>query len=224
MNFEHPQQVKSLINHLYPNYSELKQINDDDNDKNNIYGELLPYIHEEKKIIKFINSNKMLYNIKIPCSISKSDLYGIAQLYKGQPYTYFILIHNNVILNNDDSSIEDISNGDSIIIIEDRIYPDKSYYLSIQKKYENNQNRNKINVFFREFQRLLENRNFVLSEMTTVTEMIYSIYLYFGLDYRNLRILYNGVTVVPNETTIFNYLGGLENANIQGYKKKKIEI
>ena len=220
MHFEHPQQVKSLINHLFPNYSELKQIYDDDNDINNIYGELLPYIHEEKKIIKFINSNKMLYNIKIPCSISKSDLYGIAQLYKGQPYTYFILIHNNVILNNDDSSIEDISNGDSIIIIEDRIYPDKSYYLSIQKKYENNQNRKKINVVFGEIQGLLENHNFILSHMTTVTEMIYSIYLFFGLDYRNLRIIFNGITVEPNETTIINYLKRRDCANIQGYKKQ----
>jgi len=219
MNFDHPQQVQSLINHLFPNYGELKQINDDDNDKYNIYGELLPYIHEEKKIIKFINSNKMLYNIKIPCSISKSDLYGIAELYKGLNYTNIILIHNNNILNNDESSIEDISNGDSIIIIEDRIYPDKSYYLSIQKKYENN-NKNKINIVFNEFRRLLGTHNFVFSEITTITEMIYSIYLFFGLDYRNLRLMHNMMTIEAKETNIYNYFLKPQMVNILGLKRQ----
>ena len=218
MNFKHPKQVKSLINHLFPNYSELKQIYDDDNDKNNIFGELLPYIHEEKKIIKFINSNKMLYNIKIPCSIKKSDLYGIAELYKGLTLSNIILIHNNNILNNDESSIEDISNGDSIIIIEDRIYPDNSYYLSIQKKYKNN-NRNQINVVFKEFRRLLGTHNFVLSEMVTLTEMINSINLFFGLDYRNLRLMYNMRTIESNETTISNYFTGYL-VNVTGIKKQ----
>ena len=217
MNFEHPQQVKSLINHLFPNYSELKQIYDDDNDKNNILGELLPYIHEEKKIIKFINSNKILYNIKIPCSITKSDLYGIAELYKGMMLSNILLIHNNNILNNDESSIEDISNGDSIIIIEDRIYPDNSYYLSIQKKYKNNNK--KINVIFKEFRSLIGTHNFVLSGMTTITEMINSINLFFGLDYRNLRLMYNMITIEPKETTISNYFMR-EMLTLTGIKKQ----
>ena len=219
MNFEHPQQVQSLINHLFPNYGELKQIYDDDNDKNNIYGELLPYIHEEKKTIKFINSNKILYNIKIPCSISKSDLYEIAKLYKGLNYSNIILVHNNNILNNDESSIENISTGDSIIIIEDRIYPDKSYYLSIQKKYENN-NKNRINIVFNEFRGLIRRHNFVFSENTTITEMIYSINLFFGLDYRDLRLMYDMMTIKPNETNIFNYFRRSEMVTIVGIKRQ----
>ena len=48
MNFDHPSQIKSLINKLNPNYSEYKQINE--NDDNNIIGELFPYINEPKKI------------------------------------------------------------------------------------------------------------------------------------------------------------------------------
>ena len=85
-------------------------------------------------MIKFVNSNYIIYHIKIPTFIKKSDLYVIASLYKGLFYSNIILIHNNQILGNDESSIDIISDGDRIIIIEDRIYPDSSYFFFQFKK------------------------------------------------------------------------------------------
>ena len=69
-------------------------------------GVLFPFIKEPKKLIKFINSNYIIYHIKIPIFIKKSDLYAIASLYKWLFYSNMILIHNNQNLENDESSIE----------------------------------------------------------------------------------------------------------------------
>ena len=47
MNYSHPNQIKSLLNHLNPNNSEFK--------KSNYIEDILSYVNEDKKIIKFIN-------------------------------------------------------------------------------------------------------------------------------------------------------------------------
>ena len=201
MNYAHPSQIKSLINKLNPNYSEYKQINE--NDDNNIIGELFPYINEPKKLIRFVNSNYIIYNVKIPYSICKSDLYIIGDLYKGLFYSNILLIHNNNILDNDESNIEDISDGDSVIIIEDRNYPDKSYYDSLQKKYENEKDI-KVNVVF-DGRPWWPKKNFVLSEQITISEMINTIYLFYGYDYRNLRLWFNGQLIKPEEINIYEF-------------------
>ena len=127
MDFDHPKQIKGIINLLNLNFQEIKKINDID--------DILPYITEKKKLLKFINSNYILINVKIPYSINKIELYSIAQLYKCFYNSNILLIHNNEIIKEDDSSIDDISNDDSIIIIEDRNFPDNSYYRLLQKKY-----------------------------------------------------------------------------------------
>ena len=47
------------------------------------------------------------------------------------------------ILEEDESSIECISDGDFIIIIEDRYYPDDEYFLYLKEKnFENDENIN----------------------------------------------------------------------------------
>ena len=151
-----------------------------------------------KKLIKFVNSNYIIYHIKIPTFIKKSDLYVIASLYKGLFYSNIILIHNNQILENDESSIDIISDGDRIIIIEDRIYPDSSYIFLIQKKYKK-EKENKINIICKG---KIHTTNFVFSSKTLVSEMINAIYLFFGLDTNNLRILYNGMKIKSQNTSI----------------------
>ena len=214
MNYEHPQQIKSIINLLNSNINNLKQINENEDER---IGELFPYINEPKKSIKFINSNNIAYIVKIPNSISKSDLYSIGDLYKGLYYTNILLIHNNKILENDESSIEDISNGDNIIIIEDRLYPDESYYFSILKKYEN-ERCSKINVVF-SFTGFSQKKIFVLSEQTTISEMIHAIHLFYGYDSRDLRILYDANSIEPNEK-IIRKLFNSNTISIKGYKKQ----
>ena len=97
--------------------------------------QLINYIKKEKKLIKFLNSNFEIFSINIPTFITKFDLYTIANKPKAFYSTNFLLIHNNKILKNDESSIDEISNNDYVIIIENRLYPDKSSYISLQKKY-----------------------------------------------------------------------------------------
>ena len=129
MNYDHPNQIKSLLNHLNPNNSEFK--------KSNYIEDILPYVNQDKKIIKFINSNYTLFNVKITYSISKLEFYSIEDSYKCIYTTSILLIHNNKVLKKDESSIDDINNYDTIFIIEDRSYPDDSYYIYLQNKYQN---------------------------------------------------------------------------------------
>jgi hypothetical protein len=124
MNFNEKGQIMNLINQLNPDFSNIKKI--DNNDP-------LHYIKEEKIIIKFINRNKVLYNVRIPVSINKKDLYSIAEKCKSYYFSKFLLIHNNSILDQDESSIIFMSNGDTIIIVEDRYFQDNSYYNSLIK-------------------------------------------------------------------------------------------
>ena len=55
MDFAHPSQIKLLIKHLGPNFSEFNYI--DDKGK-------FSYIKEEKKLVKFVNSNYIVIEIK----------------------------------------------------------------------------------------------------------------------------------------------------------------
>jgi len=73
MNFDYPNQIKNLLYFLYLNY----QLDKSDNIEDPLY-----YINEPKKMIKFINSNYKEYKVNIPLSITKNDLYSIAQNYK----------------------------------------------------------------------------------------------------------------------------------------------
>jgi hypothetical protein len=68
MNFNNVIQIKSLLNQLDLNYSGFKEIYEE-NEKN--IDVLFPFIKESKKLIKFVNSNYIIYHIKIPISIKK---------------------------------------------------------------------------------------------------------------------------------------------------------
>ena len=111
----------NLVNRLNPNLSNIKE---------NINIDPFHYIDEEKKHIKFINSDFKLFNIKIPISITKRDLYSLAFHFKSLFNSEILLIHNNCIIDKDESSIDFISDNDIIIIIADRIYPDDTSYNS----------------------------------------------------------------------------------------------
>ena len=74
MNFDCPNQIKNMIYFLSLNYIKL--------DTSNKIEDPLYYIKGPKIIIKFINSNYKEYKVNIPLSITKYDLYSIAQIYK----------------------------------------------------------------------------------------------------------------------------------------------
>ena len=180
MNFNQKVQIMNLINHLNPDFSLIKQ--------SDHIEDPLHYILEYKIQIKLINYDKILYNIKIPTFITKSDLYSIAKTYRALNFTNFILIHNNHILNEDESSINDISDNDIIIMIEDRNYPDNSYYESL---IENKNFKEMTCIKFIDNSCMLNGMNHInlhFPSEITIAEMMKTLYLKFGMDQRDLKL------------------------------------
>lgn len=129
ISYNYNDQIMELINHLNPNPSDLKY--------NNEILDPLHYIEGEKKIIKFITSEYRLYKIKMPLNITKMDLYSIAETYRERFYSKILLVYKDAILEKDETSIDFISDDDTFIIIEDRIYPNDTYYKSIIAQNKN---------------------------------------------------------------------------------------
>ena len=127
-------QIMNIMNRLNPNLSTLKQDNE--------IHDPLYYIKEPKKVVKFVNSDFKLFNVKIPSFIDKIDLYSIASSYKALNISDILLISKNCIIKKDESSLDFISEGDLIIIIENRIYPDDSYYKSLLINNNNSEIKN----------------------------------------------------------------------------------
>lgn len=134
-----------------------------------------PYIKDQKINVKFINYNNKIFNVKIPITIDKIDLYSIADLYVSWKGIDILLVHKNNIISKDETPIKEISDGDIIIIIENRYYIDDSYYNSLNEKYKNEQILN-IYVNCDSFKRY-----FCFPMVITVTEMLKCFYLSFGL-------------------------------------------
>ena len=126
------------LNQIYNNNINFNMINNNSMFHNSNIIDLFPYIKEDKKIIKFINSNYKSFSIKIPISINKSDLYSIAYNCKSHPSLKFILSYKNIMIKEDESSIEEIPEGAEINIIEERPIPNICYYDKLKKKYGNN--------------------------------------------------------------------------------------
>ena len=70
------------------------------------------YVKDEKQLIKFINHDFKIFNVKIPISIDKKTLYVIASLFKTRLFSSILLVYMNCVLNEDESSINIISDGD----------------------------------------------------------------------------------------------------------------
>ena len=101
----------------------------------------LHYMNGPKKVLKFSTiktlKNDSFIKVKVPTSLTKSDLYSIARYYQDCYYSNIILAYNNYLLKEDESSIEGIPENSVINIIEDVDYPDESYYNKILEKYKN---------------------------------------------------------------------------------------
>ena len=106
MNYFEPNQINKLLDNLDINSPNLKEGND--------ISDPLPYIKEKKKLIKFINHDFKIFNVKVPISIDKMTLYQIAGLlllfriylylislfksYQFTPTQTMIIIHFTLIL------------------------------------------------------------------------------------------------------------------------------
>ena len=205
MNIDNPNQIKNMIFFLSLNYNKLDI---SDNIKDPLY-----YIEEPKKMIKFINSNYKEYKVKIPLSITKYDLYSIAQIYKffhnnnkhgiGN-HSNILLIHNNLILNRDETSIECINENDILIIIEPRNFPDNSYYKSLK---ERNKEKGSIIFIFSSGKKI----NRIFPDDIKICEIYKSINLEFGLDINSYYIYAKGRKLNLNGQMKGSFLFGLES-------------
>ncbi len=153
----------------------------------------LNYIKSKKKIVKFIynSNNRILF--KIPTFFTNKELYSIAERYK-YFHTNFILIHNNTILKKYESSINKISDNDKIFVIENKLYPDDSYYNNLKIKYNETEMLNVV-VSFEEYEKI----NFNISQEATIKELIIAITEHRGLTLDNCHFSYNSSKLDPND-------------------------
>ena len=191
MNFNNEIQINNLINYLFNPNIEFKNETD-----------MFKYITHDKrrKRIKFIynyRSSKFDFPrwlIDIPIFFTKKELYSIAERHKNFTLTKFILIHKNKILNNDESSLDEISNDDIIWIIESVLYPDNSYYLGLKNKFSGTQLIN-ISIIFDDE----TTNNFTLSREVTVQELIKAIVETKGYPFGNHYFLFNSNKLDPSD-------------------------
>jgi hypothetical protein len=101
-----------------------------------IYDDIYPEIKEDKINIIFILSNNTRKYIKIPSSLRKNELYLVAERFRNIKYSDIILFYKNQLLNNDETTIEFISDGDSINMNE-ILDVDLNYYNSLLSRKSN---------------------------------------------------------------------------------------
>ncbi len=131
MNQFYNQNMAMNMNHQVANNKEK----DDDlykNEPEDVY----PYIKAPKKEIIFVKSDFKRKRVLIPENLRKNELYYTSTKFRCHKYSKIKLLHNAVILDDDDSSIECISNGD-FIKINEYLDLDTSYYESLCLKYKN---------------------------------------------------------------------------------------
>ena len=201
MNYNEPNQIRKLLNNLDTNNPLLKEGNDIDDP--------LHYVNEKKKLIKFINHDSKIFNVKVPASIDKITLYDIAELYKTIHFSQILLVYMNCILNKDENSINSISDGDFIVIIENIYYLDDTYLNLLDNKNNKNYNGNLINVQIKESRGAFR-KNIVVPLGTKLSQIYKALILHFGCGYgfisnnqkiseKNDRACSEGEIIVCNE-------------------------
>ena len=149
---------------------------------------------------------------KIPISLRKDEIYSIAEKYKSNKY-YQIkhLLHNNIILENDDSSIDCILNGDSIKIIEFLEDCDLYYYDSLIKNHKNSPMM--FNILFSYHEKELKKivLNFPID--TTVMEMKKSFLCKMEIPFKFIDcfIFYFECKKIPDNALLKNIFKNLSN-------------
>ena len=137
-------------------------------------------------VLKFSNISSIkdgtYIKVKLPKSITKSDLYSIAKKYQVDYYSNILLSCNNYLLKNDDTSIEGIEEGSVINIIEDVDFPDGAYYKALMEK---NKNYETMSFFFKVEGKI---NKIQFPKNITVSEMIRAAFSKLLINYKSASI------------------------------------
>jgi hypothetical protein len=127
-----------------------------------------PYINEKKKLIIFERNDKEQVRVKVPLSLRNNELYFTAIKYKINEYSDMDLFHKNIVLKNDDSPIDNIADGDKVIIAEILDELSNSVY---EKEYLPNLNtKDIINIIFKFSSG--KKKSMTFSKKTKIKEML----------------------------------------------------
>lgn len=196
IDFSHKDQIMSLIDRLNPKTSDLHY--------NNTILDPLHYVEAEKKIVKFINSEYRLFKVKLPINITKMDVYSIVEDFKDRRYSDILLVYKDAILEKDETSIDFISDDDTFIIIENRIYPNDSYYNSLIKQ---NINEKMYKIQIRIDNNIEEQFFLSFPSNIPISEMKKAIELKLGY----LNILFSGKRLYRDDIIIKNLFNSSNN-------------
>ena len=110
-----------MFNQMYQNHEQINNGNDQYNDKIELmlgyndenfqnYNTIMNCLTDPRKKL-FISNTEQKKEILIPIYFTKNDLYNYLSIYGD-----IVLIYNNIILEDDKTSIEDIPNNSTILI------------------------------------------------------------------------------------------------------------
>jgi len=174
------------LNDMNLNMGQLNLNRDQNNNNNEEIEDVLPYIDEPKMVLKFSNitsaKNGTYVKVKLPKSITKSDLYSIAKKYQVDYYSNILLSCNNYLLKNDDTSIEGIEEGSVINIIEDVDFPDGAYYKALMEKNKNYETKS---IFFKVEGKM---NKIQFPKNITVSEMVRAAFSKLLINYKSASI------------------------------------
>ena len=216
-----------------PNLNMIDNLNIMDSDNMNKFEDVYPYIKDNKIeiILKGIN-NKRYENhnnkayILIPISLKKNELYYLTarkfscEILDGNIYSEIKLYHNNKLLNDDDTSIEFILNGDTICVKSDTNF-NSLYYQSILEIYKDSL---KINAIFQSSTGFKLSR--VFPNNISIKQMFKTFFKEMNLEknkINSLVFLYDGNRISPEDDRILkNELQ--DNSYITFYNTKDIVL
>ena len=159
----------------------------------------------------------------VPCSLRKNELYLTSHKYKRFQYSDFQLFHNGKFMNDDETTIDCIKEGDEIKIIELLHGVDFSYYDMYLLKHKNE---SKILIKFDSPS--IGNKFLNLTASTSISEMAkiyfnlinvpkYKIKENFSLFYNNEKLDFNDESTIESKNILYGanitvyHLGQLTN-------------
>jgi hypothetical protein len=175
--------------------------------------DVYPYIKENKKNIIFSRINNSNILVKIPISLRYNELYSTARKYRINIYSDIKLFYKNQILNEDESTIDNILDNDIIYIYETLEGIDPSYYNLYLYQHNNEKQFNIIfNLLSTQVKKVMR---FTLN--TTIEEMIILFFCEMKISKKyqnNFKFIYNSITLNENEKSTLIQKGLMNNSNI----------